>query len=316
MKLHLDHTPKKPGYTLTHSDPVFLIGSCFSINIGDLLKDHRFEVLQNPSGIIFNPLSIANELRQIIQQKPTDESFLIERNGVYFSFEHHSSFHATNKTDLLAKIEQSRQQARSFLKDASCLIITFGTAFYYQHLRQNRVVANCHKQPAATFEKRLLRVEEITKTYESLCKQLNSMYPNLKLVFTVSPVKHLRDGVEENTLSKSTLIVAIHQLLQQINNAHYFPAFELVADDLRDYRFYNPDQAHPNDQAIAYVWEKFSQTFFSKETLTTNQLIEALNKAEAHQPLHVSSESQAHHNHLEQLRSKIVASLAAERSTR
>lgn len=288
MKLHLDYIPEKPGFYVSHSDRIFLAGSCFSENIGNLLEQHKFNVLSNPNGILFNPLSIATSLDNIINIEPADEKLFIERDGMFFSFLHHSSVNAHSKKELTDKIDLQNQDSLEFLKSVTQIVITFGTAYYYYHKTLNKTVANCHKQAQQVFEKRLLSVKEITTVYDKLLAQIHAINPNINIIFTVSPVKYLKDGVVENNLSKSVLLLAVHELVKQRSNCFYFPAFELVNDDLRDYRFYKEDMAHPNEQAINYIWGKFSECFFEKETIRLNGEIHKLNLALGHRKLHES----------------------------
>lgn len=290
MRFHLDYIPTLPGFELNHSKKIVLLGSCFSENISEKLKKYRFSILNNPNGILFNPLSIHQCLETLISGNPFDEKNLVYRDGNFFSYQHHSSIHDEDKHDLLKKINHQNKSGAEFLKKTDCLIITFGSAFLFHHLELNAPVANCHKQHDKLFEKKLLTVEQITEKYAVLLSQLKKMNPLLRVVFTVSPVKYFRDGVMENNLSKSTLLLSVHQLVSQFPHCYYFPAFELVNDDLRDYRFYKEDLAHPNEQAIEYVWEKFSISFFSENTRSLNKQILALNQALNHRKLIVNSE--------------------------
>lgn len=290
MKLHLDYIPAKPGFSVSHSDSIFLAGSCFSENIGNLLQQHKFNALSNPNGILFNPLSIATSLDNIINIEAADEKLFVERDGNYFSFLHHSSINAVSKKELANKIDSQNENSLEFLKHVTQIIITFGTAYYYHHKTLDKPVANCHKQPQQVFEKKLLSVKEITTVYDKLLAQIHAINPNIRVIFTVSPVKYLKDGVIENNLSKSVLLLAVHELVKQRNNSFYFPAFELVNDDLRDYRFYKEDMAHPNEQAINYVWDKFSDCFFSEATKDLNKHIHKLNLALQHTQLHQSQQ--------------------------
>lgn len=289
MLLHLDHTPKKPGFSIHHRQGIFLAGSCFSTHIGSLLADHRFTVCCNPGGILFNPLSMSDGLQTILSQEPPDESYTLQRDGVFYSFRHHSSVHAASGEELAAAVAESAKKSFAFLKSCNYLILTFGTAFYYHHKAFNSAVANCHKQPGSLFEKRLLGVAEIVRHYQQLLDNLKQLNPALKIIFTVSPVKYLKDGLEENTLSKSTLILAIHELIRNHPQCSYFPAYELVSEDLRDYRFYKEDMAHPNEQAIQYVWEKFSACYFEPKTRQLNKAIHALRLAIHHRPMQEKS---------------------------
>ncbi len=292
MKFHLNHIPQNPGFTIDHSHSVFLTGSCFSDNIGTLLQQHSFKTVSNPGGIIFNPLSIAHLLSNILDQKELDAASVLQRGELFYSFDHHSSLNDSSFTGLISKWKKEQDEALTYLRNCDVLFITFGSAYYYTHLALNKVVANCHKQPGNLFEKRISTVDQIVECYTPLLKKLTTVNPKLKIVFTVSPVKHLRDGLVENNLSKSTLILSVHELLKT-NNTYYFPAFELINDDLRDYRFYKKDLAHPNEQAIDYVWEKFSECFFSEQTRILNQKIHKLNLAVQHRSNHKNADEAA-----------------------
>lgn len=290
MKFHLNYIPAKPGFEINHDTKLLLTGSCFSENIGALLYDHHFKIKTNPSGILFNPLSIHTTLNDALELNAYNENHILPRGNSFLSYQHHSSINNVTKNELLHAIHSENENMHHFLKEAGCLVITFGSAYYYHHKELNIAVANCHKQAANVFEKRLLNVAEITDQYTALIKKLQAFNPALKIIFTVSPVKHLRDGVVENNLSKSTLALSIYQLVNQFDNCYYFPAYELVTDDLRDYRFYKADLAHPNELAIQYVWEKFSDCFFSSKTIDLNAKILKLNSAKKHRPLHRNSD--------------------------
>lgn len=289
MRFHLNHSPVKSPFDISHHHRIFLAGSCFSENIGKLLEENRFPTFAHPCGIMFNPLSIHFALSSLVNIQPFNEKYIVERDGVFFSFMHHSSVHDIYQSDLLKKINNDNNKAAKFLKDSDCLIITFGSAFVYKHLELDAVVANCHKQPAALFEKVLVPIEQIVSQYAGLIKQLTEFNPALKIIFTVSPVKYLKDGLTENSLSKATLLLSVHRLVEMFANCFYFPAYELVTDDLRDYRFYKEDLAHPNDLAIGYVWQKFSECFFTGQTAALNRQIDKLNQALDHRRLIANS---------------------------
>ncbi len=289
MQFHLKYSPPKQGFELNHAHSIFMLGSCFSENIGAVLKGKKFKVYDNPNGILFNPSNIHQCLDTLVHSRPMDEKYFLNRDGIFFSYLHHSSIHDEYKNDLHKKINQINKTALHILKDADFLFITFGNAYVYRHIGLNTVVANCHKQPSSVFEKYLLSVETIVAGYTNLIKDLQILNPGLKIIFTVSPVKYLKDGIIENNLSKSTLLLSVNQLVTQNNNCFYFPAYELVTDDLRDYRFYKEDLAHPNEQAIEYVWRKFSACFFSEQTVLLNKEIKKLNTALNHRKLIVNS---------------------------
>lgn len=289
MKFHLNYTPGKSVFPVTHKSAVFLIGSCFAENIGQRLNDSGFKTCINPNGILFNPLSIANSLKHVITNQPADESFILERDGLFYSYSHHSMFSSPEKEELIKLLNSQTEKAHQFLKAAGLLIITFGTAFVYRHKQLNATVANCHKQPGETFEKKLLSVDEIVSSQKEYIRKLQEINPSLPIIFTVSPVKYLKDGVEENSLSKATLLLSVSKLVAEYPAYRYFPAYELVNDDLRDYRFYKEDLAHPNEAAIEYVWQKFSESCFNAETQHVNQEILKLKKALNHKHIHKQS---------------------------
>jgi hypothetical protein len=292
MKFHLNHTPEKFGFEISHQDPCFLIGSCFAENISRKMQEQGFSIFSNPNGIVFNPISLAHSLRAIIEGSALDERFLIEQDGLWYSFLHHSSVHASNIKELQQKISATQNTAGEFLKNSRYLIITFGSAFVYQHKALQHVVSNCHKQPATLFEKTFLEPETIVETYQSLIQKLKDFNPDLKIIFTVSPVKYLKDGLENNSHSKASLLLAVNRLVKVNPNCYYFPAFELQNDDLRDYRFYKEDLAHPNAQAIDYIWEKFAASAFSEKTIHIISEISKLNAALQHRKLYNAPEGE------------------------
>jgi len=289
MKFHLNYSPEPAAFSIDHKNSILLVGSCFAENIGGFLKDSKFTTRINPNGILFNPLSVLDCISSAVQNLKIQEDFLLEREGLFYSYLHHSSYSSTHKKELLKNICSETENTHYFLKSADFLIITFGTAFVYYHKQLGQPVANCHKQPSEVFTKKMLEVNEITSVYTRLIEDLKAFNPALKIIFTVSPVKYLKDGIEENNLSKSTLLLGIHKLVEQHQHCSYFPAFEFVNDDLRDYRFYKEDLAHPNDLAIEYIWQKFSECYFKQETLRLNQQIQKLNQVLNHRQINKNS---------------------------
>lgn len=279
-------------FQISYQDKILFIGSCFSEEIGNKMSDLKFNVTQNPNGILYDPLSISDSLFSYIENKPFDEANLFELNGLWHSWKHHSSFSAPNKKDVLEKINASRSAAHAFLKEANFLIITLGTAFYYQLENDNKNVANCHKAPSILFERKLLPVNEIVHDFLSALTALKIFNPALKIIFTVSPVKHVRDGVVENNRSKARLIDAVHTIVEQKQNAFYFPSYELVTDILRDYRFYKSDLVHPNEIAINFVFEKFCNALLNDKEKKISEKIKEILNAVNHKPF--SKESEAH----------------------
>jgi hypothetical protein len=306
MQFHINFTPEPFPFQIQHQDKLLLMGSCFSENIGALFSKHKFDALNNPAGILFDPLSIYHNFRIFLNELPFDEKFILERGDRYFSYLNHSSVNAESKLGLEDKIEVNKKHAHEYVKNGKFLFITFGTAYHYSHKTLKTAIANCHKQPGHLFEKKLLQVGELVAWYTDLIKALHALNPELKIIFTVSPVKYLKDGLVENNLSKATLLLGANQL-SQIHNCFYFPAFELINDDLRDYRFYNEDLAHPNQGAIKYVWKKMSDCLFSSKTQLLNQKIQQLNAAQEHTPLHHHPEEKAKlEAHLHSLREEIL----------
>jgi len=281
-------------FQISYADKILFIGSCFSEEIGNKLKDLKFNVLQNPNGILYDPLSVSDSLFSYIENKPFDEEDLFELNGLWHSWKHHSSFSAADKKDVLEKINTSQSGAHAFLKEANSLIITLGTAFYYQLKDDKKNVSNCHKAPAALFEKRLMPTTEIISEMLSALTALKSFNPDLKIIFTVSPVKHVRDGVVENNRSKARLIDAVHSISEQKENVSYFPSYELVTDVLRDYRFYKNDLVHPNESAIDFVFEKFLESLLSNESKRIIKKVKEIVSAANHKPFF--KESETHQN--------------------
>ncbi len=248
MKFHIDHTPAPSFAKIDHTQKIFLIGSCFAENIGQLLSEHKFKCLINPYGILFNPISIANCLDAILSGS-TDTTHIIETNGLVQSYQCHGSIHETSKDALTEKINTINEEALDFLKHTDHLIITLGSAHGYRHTELNSIVANCHKQPGRLFEKVLISIEESVNRLSHSIDKLLKINPSIHISITVSPVKYLKDGLEANALSKSVLLLSANEL-SRTKGAHYFPAYELVSDDLRDHRFYKEDLAHPNELAI------------------------------------------------------------------
>jgi hypothetical protein len=285
MKFHLNYIPKKPEFTIDHQSKILLVGSCFAENIGALLNDHKFSVMTNPNGILFNPVSIYNCLNSALTETNLDEKLVLEREGVFLSYFHHSSVSGKTKKGLINKVQVISKNTIDFIKTTDILIITFGTAFIYEHKHSGQIVANCHKQSASSFDKKMLEVGQVTEMYSKLIEGLLKINPTLKIIFTVSPVKYLKDGVEENNLSKSVLLLGVNAVVSKFQNCFYFPAFELVNDDLRDYRFYKEDMAHPNHLAVDYIWQKFSDCFFGPDTSKLNTEINKLQLALNHRQM-------------------------------
>ena len=237
MELILPFQSPSFPFNISFKDRILLMGSCFSEEISNKLQALKFNVIQNPNGILYDPLSISDALFSYIENKPFEEKNLFQLNGLWYSWQHHSVFSGINKESVLQKINDSRLGAHVFLKNATYLFITFGTAFNYLLKNNLQNVANCHKAPGNSFIKNLLPVEEIRADLQSVITALEIFNPQLRIIFTVSPVKHIKDGIIENSRSKARLIEAAHAIAEEKQNAFYFPSYEIVTDILRDYRF-------------------------------------------------------------------------------
>lgn len=279
-------------FTISYRDKILLIGSCFSEEIGNKMKELKLNVFQNPNGILYDPWSISEALVSYIDNKPVEESELFELNGLWHSWKHHSIFSGINKESVLSQINHSQSKAHLFLKEANLLIITLGTSYQYQLKKNNKPVANCHKAPSSFFRKVLLSIEETTFSLLEVLNKLKIFNPGLKIIFTISPVKHVKDGVIENNRSKARLIEAAHTLIKSKENVYYFPSYELVTDVLRDYRFYTNDLVHPNDTAIHYVFEKFCNSMLDDDGKKILEKIKSIVNAMNHRPF--VKESEAH----------------------
>lgn len=276
---------------ITHADKLMVLGSCFAENIGVQLKESGFQVALNPFGVLYNPASVGMALQRLWMNQSFRDEELVEYEGLYHSFSHHGSFSGSDREQTLDRINASFNQAALDLRDVNCLIITFGTAWVYTLPSTDQIVANCHKLPEDRFLRRRLTGDEIEYFYTELLEVLFEAKPDLKIIFTVSPIRHLKDGIHENTLSKSTLHLAIEGLCESFDQVYYFPAYELMMDDLRDYRFYADDMLHPSQVAQRYIWEHFSDTCFPKTTKEVVRQVQQVRKAMKHKPFHPDDEA-------------------------
>lgn len=279
---------------ITHECPILLIGSCFAENIGRRLVENKFDCLLNPFGVLYNPMSIAEAIRQIIAGRHYDGASpeLMEHGGLWHSLMHHSSFSAETREECLMRINKPLNEAHAFLPKARLILITFGTSYVYRHREKGMVVGNCHKLPERTFTRERLTTEEIVAEYTVLINRLVQENPDVHLLFTVSPIRHLRDGLHANQLSKATLLLAIDRLCQLMpERCSYFPAYEIMMDELRDYRFYADDMMHPSPLAIEHIWRHFADVFFPPQTKKFLQTWEEIRQALSHRPFNPESES-------------------------
>ena len=289
MQFHLPFSIPAFSEKINYSDKMLLMGSCFAENIGDTLNRYKFDVTINPHGVLYNPSSIAVALRSYVENKKLQEADLFYANETWSSKDHHSRFSNTNQQTCLTEINDAISGGHQQIKNVEWLFITFGSSFIYK--RNGQLVGNCHKLPQKEFVKSMLTSAEIIEDYRSLIQELKKINKNLKIVFTVSPVRYVRDGLVENNHSKARLIEAVHHLVEEYANVFYFPAYELVMDDLRDYRFYKSDLLHPNEQAIEYVFEKLMTATFSEATKLLFGKLKDIITAKHHRPFHPETEA-------------------------
>jgi len=284
--------PKLPE-PISYGQKLLLIGSCFTEHIGNALAEHKFDVLQNPHGILFEPFSVHHSLIAYIENKKYKEEDLFFLNELWNSWHHHSRFSDMNKEVVLQEVNNSVEQAHEFLKNADWVIITLGSAFSYVLTEENPEkakvglhVANCHRAPGQWFFKKLLGIDEIIAAMDNTYHRLRAFNPKAKIIFTVSPVRHLRDGVIANNRSKARLLEAVHHMVDKFPDIYYFPAYELVIDVLRDYRFYDIDMAHPNYPATEFVLEKFTTSCIDEASKQIMKEVKQITIARKHRPMH------------------------------
>lgn len=292
MKLMTDITIKGPEEPVSYSDPLLLVGSCFTEHIGNKLQTLKFKVMQNPHGILFDPISVCKSITSYIENTQVKQSDLFYYNELWQSWNHHSRFAALDAETVLQQINTSQETAHYFLKSARWLVITLGSSYSYHLVEKDMPVANCHRAPAQWFRKHMCTIDETVAALDNVLHRLFRFNPDLKIIFTISPVRHLRDGIVENNRSKARLLESVHHLVNKFNKLFYFPAYELVIDVLRDYRFYDIDLAHPNYQATEFVLEKFRQHFISPAAHPVMEQVQQIVTARRHKAF--QPDTQAH----------------------
>ncbi len=282
MELRTTFNIEPSPYKITYDDRVLFIGSCFASSVGEQMGRGKMNVMTNPAGTVYNPVSVCNTLNSIAAGKEFTSDDLYFYDGMWLSFSHYTDFSSVDPGNTLDKINSKLKEASSFLKNPGFLFVTFGTARIYRWKKTGQVVSNCHKIPSGQFSHELLSVKEIVELWTNQLDRLSDYCPGLKVIFTISPVRHLKDGAHGNQVSKSVLFLAVEELLAHASKPWYFPAYELVMDDLRDYRFYNDDMIHPSDSAINYIWEAFSGSYLDKTALKIWNEALKITKARSH----------------------------------
>lgn len=274
------------------NDSICLIGSCFAQTMGERFQQNKFRTYSNPFGTLYNPASIFRLLHDAINQSMPGEHTYLVNQGVHLNYQFHSDFSSSSESDLQAQIEQAFISTRSFLKNCHWLVITLGSAYCFELQENSQIVSNCHKMPARLFQRRLLDPDEIVMRFEQLYRAIEALNPELNYIFTVSPVRHLRDTLVQNSVSKAVLRVATNSIKEaHPDTIRYFPSYELMMDDLRDYRFYQADMLHPTEVAKDYIWQKLTDSYFSQETQDFLKTWEPLQKALHHRAFHPRSEA-------------------------
>lgn len=288
-------TAPKTQQHISYTTPILLLGSCFAENIGRRLEEAKFEVVVNPFGILYNPISVAKVLERLANNTPfsTDELYLYE--DIWLSFEHHGRFSSPDKALALNLINSEYEAGVALLRRARFLSITLGTAYYYSRSDTGAVVSNCHKLPSDFFVRKIANIDQICDTLGAVLQKIKTINPDIQYIFTLSPIRHWKDGAVDNHYSKSVLMVAIQTLRARLGSsaAAYFPAYELMMDDLRDYRFYEADMLHPNPTAISYIWTRFKEAYLdgNPETLQLMAQVEKIKTAMQHRPRQTQSEA-------------------------
>lgn len=304
MRLRTELEPVLSNLNIESTSKIVTIGSCFSDHIGQLLLDNKLSCTKNPLGTIYNPISIFSTILASIYSKQPHPELFTEKESIWHHFDFHSSYWSPSKSELTSKIEQATLELKRAVSDAHVLVITFGTAFVYRHKQTQAYVSNCHKVPSSTFEKILLTQQEIIHSFSSVYQELIQINPALHILLTISPVRHIKDTLSYNSVSKSILRVACHQVQETYPNVSYFPVLELMQDDLRDYRFYEKDLIHPNQQAIEYIYERFATAYFSENLQKLQEEWQKIKSALQHKPFYPGTVSHLHF--LENLAKKLA----------
>jgi len=278
----------RPG--IDYRQQIMLTGSCFTQHIGQRLSELKFNTLQNPNGILFDPISVCNSLISYMEGRQYREEELYFHQELYHSWAHHSRFSGPDPEEVAGRINRAQNEAACFLRKADWLIITLGSANSYQLVSNGQTVANCHKAPAATFNKHMHSITEIITALDGMLYRLFRFNPALQVIFTISPVRHIRDGIMENNRSKARLMEAVHHMIDKFDRLFYFPSYELVVDVLRDYRFYDIDLVHPNYAATQFVLENFQKTYMDEKTVVLLEKLDKIRIAKAHKPFHPGSD--------------------------
>lgn len=286
MDFRTNIAPAPAPFGLSYTDRFLVMGSCFAESIGQRLRESGFNTVQNPFGVVYNPASIVRSLIRLMRSEPFKAEELVFYEGLYHSFNHHGSFSGSDPEEVLKHMNAAYWNAATALKETNRLILTLGTSWVYTLKGTDQVVSNCHKFPLGHFNHHRLSVDDIVDECTYAFDGLFQLNPDLRIVLTVSPIRHQRDGFHANTISKSILLLAVEELVETFPQVCYYPSYELMMDDLRDYRFYADDMVHPSPLATNYIWDHFSESFFSKQTREMTKQVQQIRKAMEHRPFH------------------------------
>ena len=274
--------------TIAYGDSLLFLGSCFADEVGALCRGLGFDALVNPFGVLYNPASIVQSIERLGSGKPFNhEDVIAVGEGQYCTFSHNTAFWQSDETTLLERVNKDLKEARERFLEAKWVVISLGTSWAFRHKETRQAVSNCHKLPARQFDREFLTTE---RSAECLAKMMKA-YPEKQFIFTVSPLRHLKDGLHENQLSKAALLLAVDEVCKSFDNAHYFPAYEILLDELRDYRFYKEDMVHPTEQAVRYIWERFADFAIDPKEKSAMQAAAELRQMLQHRPLFPESEA-------------------------
>lgn len=291
MKFRTEVNLSESNQKINHKHRLIGLGSCFVDSIGQKLKLYKFQLLQNPFGTLYHPLAIENALSRIHSMTFYTQDEIFHHNDVYFSWDHHTNFDGISVNATLNKINSSLEIAGEYARNSDFFFLTFGSSWAYELKGAEIIVANCHKVPGHHFEKILLQNAQIQNSLRTIYRLIFDLNPQATIITTISPVRHTKDGMVENTLSKARLINALHEINGEFENVSYFPSYELLMDDLRDYRFYKEDLIHPNDAALSYIWEKFSDAYFDEITKEKMKLVQKVQASINHRPFNTQTTS-------------------------
>ncbi len=309
MKFSTEVPVKPLSHKLDYSSKIVSLGSCFAVNMSEKFKQFQFQHSVNPFGILFHPVALANLIEFAASDKIFDESDVFCNQEVWSCFDAHSDLNELEDMEILFQLNAKLRTFKADLMQANTLIITLGTAWVYRFIASDKIVANCHKLPQQQFTKEILSVETVKNSLFKIYELVKTLNPSIQFVFTVSPVRHIKDGFVENQQSKAHLIAGLHAFLAEVEEGYYFPSYEIVMDELRDYRYYTADLIHPNAIALDYIWEKFKTHCIAEQAHKTMQLVDEVQKGLAHRPFNPYSEQ--HGKFLDKLALKLDALLEA-----